>query len=189
MSSARSGEQKPPERNPSPLKGTNRVHSLYPVTYPQRWRQHRGGARSNVLLRSPIQHGQRNYMQVPPAEILTDAFGRRHTYLRISVTERCNLRCHYCMPAEGVELAPREHLLTFEEMERLARLFVALGVNKIRLTGGEPLVRKDIEVLAERLGHLPGLRTLALTTNGLLLARRLDALRAAGDPGSCRRWS
>ena len=112
--------------------------------------------------------------------MLTDTFGRRHTYLRISLTERCNLRCQYCMPAEGVDLKPRDELLTFEEIDRLAGLFVAAGVDKIRLTGGEPLVRKDVEQLIERLGALPGLRTLALTTNGLLLPKKLARLQAAG---------
>jgi len=110
---------------------------------------------------------------------LVDTFGRRHTYLRISLTERCNLRCVYCMPEEGVALSPRGDILTFEEIERLARLFVRLGVDKIRLTGGEPLVRKQVEDLALRLGHLPGLRTLALTTNGFLLKEKMDALIAA----------
>ena len=110
---------------------------------------------------------------------LTDRFGRRHTYLRLSLTERCNLRCRYCMPAEGVPLAPREHLLTTPELIRLARLFTDLGVDKIRLTGGEPLVRKDAEDVAEALGDL-GLRSLALTTNGLLLERKLDRLHRAG---------
>ena len=80
---------------------------------------------------------------------LTDRFGRRHSYLRLSLTERCNLRCQYCMPAEGVPLAPREHILTTPEVVRLAQLFVSLGVDKIRLTGGEPLVRKDAEDVAE----------------------------------------
>ncbi len=112
--------------------------------------------------------------------MLTDTFGRRHTYLRISLTERCNLRCRYCMPEEGVPLSPRDHLLTFEEIERLARLFVRHGVDKIRLTGGEPLVRQDVEVLVERLGRLDGLRTLAMTTNGLLLPKKLPRLKAAG---------
>ena len=115
-----------------------------------------------------------------PSDFLTDTFGRRHTYLRISLTERCNLRCQYCMPEEGVPLSPRDHLLTFEEIVRLARLFVRLGVDKIRLTGGEPLVRKDVEHLVEWLGQLPGLRTLALTTNGLLLPKKLARLQAAG---------
>jgi cyclic pyranopterin phosphate synthase len=116
----------------------------------------------------------------PAARALTDTFGRRHSYLRISLTERCNLRCQYCMPAEGIALSPRDHILTFEEIERLARLFVALGVDKIRLTGGEPLVRKDAEELAERLGSIEGLRTLSLTTNGLLLVQKLPALVRAG---------
>lgn len=112
--------------------------------------------------------------------VLTDTLGRRHTYLRISLTERCNLRCQYCMPEEGVSLSPRDHLLTFEEIERLARVFVGHGVDKIRLTGGEPLVRKDVEDLADCLGSIPGLRTLALTTNGLLLSKKLPRLHAAG---------
>ncbi|HEX7069379.1 MAG TPA: GTP 3',8-cyclase MoaA [Rhodothermales bacterium] len=116
----------------------------------------------------------------PAAPPLTDSFGRRHTYLRISLTERCNLRCQYCMPAEGIALSPRDHILTFEEIERLARLFVGLGVDKIRLTGGEPLVRKDVEELAERIGAIGGLRTLSLTTNGLLLVQKLPALIRAG---------
>ncbi|QXD13820.1 GTP 3',8-cyclase MoaA [Rhodocaloribacter litoris] len=113
-------------------------------------------------------------------DLLTDTFGRRHTYLRISLTERCNLRCRYCMPAGGVPLRPREEILTFEEIERLARLFVRAGVEKIRLTGGEPLVRTGMEALVEALGALPGLRTLALTTNGLLLPKKLPRLHAAG---------
>lgn len=112
--------------------------------------------------------------------LLTDTFGRRHTYLRISLTERCNLRCQYCMPEEGVPLKPKDEILTFEEIVRLARLFVAEGVDKLRLTGGEPLVRKDIEALAEQLGALPGLKMLALTTNGLLLPKKLPRLHAAG---------
>ncbi|MEM1041419.1 MAG: GTP 3',8-cyclase MoaA [Bacteroidota bacterium] len=114
------------------------------------------------------------------ARRLTDRFGRRHTYLRLSLTERCNLRCRYCMPAAGVPLTPRGHLLTTPEILRLARLFVGMGVEKVRLTGGEPLVRKDAEAVAEALGAMPGLRTLALTTNGLLLHRKLDRLYQAG---------
>ncbi|MBT8401786.1 MAG: GTP 3',8-cyclase MoaA [Rhodothermia bacterium] len=113
-------------------------------------------------------------------DILTDNFGRRHTYLRISLTERCNLRCTYCMPAEGVELSPREAILTFEEIERLATLFVEAGVRKIRLTGGEPLVRRDVEKLAERLAAIGPLESLAITTNGILLDRKGAALRDAG---------
>lgn len=113
---------------------------------------------------------------VPP---LADRFGRVHRTLRLGLTERCNLRCTYCMPAAGVPLTPTRQLLTSDEIERLATLFVGAGVEKLRLTGGEPLVRKDAVDVVARLGRL-GLRRLAMTTNGLLLEDRLDALRAAG---------
>ncbi|MBN8589647.1 MAG: GTP 3',8-cyclase MoaA [Rhodothermia bacterium] len=112
--------------------------------------------------------------------MLLDSFGRFHSYLRISVTERCNLRCVYCMPPEGVALSPKSHLLTFEEIERLARLFVRQGVRKIRLTGGEPLVRKNVVELVEKLAAIEGVDTLAMTTNGILLSRFLPALKKAG---------
>ena len=116
------------------------------------------------------------------AQGLFDRFGRSHTYLRISVIEKCNLRCRYCMPAEGVPLLPKDELLTFEEIERLAALFVRLGVTKIRVTGGEPLVRRGIDDLVARLGRLKrlGLQRLAMTSNALLLREHLSALRAAG---------
>jgi cyclic pyranopterin phosphate synthase len=111
----------------------------------------------------------------------TDAFGRVHTYLRVSLTERCNLRCVYCMPAAGVPLAPRPELLTADETLALVRLFVAAGVTKVRLTGGEPTVRSDLPALAAAIGALrPALRTLALTTNGLTLERLLPRLIDAG---------
>lgn len=104
--------------------------------------------------------------------------------LRISLTDRCNLRCTYCMPAEifGPDYAflPREHLLSFEEIERLARIFVSLGVTKLRLTGGEPLLRPGVVELVERLAAIPGVDDLALTTNAVLLPRHAEALRAAG---------
>lgn len=112
--------------------------------------------------------------------MLTDSFGRFHAYLRFSLTERCNLRCTYCMPPEGVELKPRAEILTFEEIERLSRLFVAEGVRKIRLTGGEPLVRRHVEELVDRLGAIEGLESLAVTTNGLLLEPLLPRLQAGG---------
>lgn len=112
--------------------------------------------------------------------MLTDTFGRRHNYLRISLTERCNLRCQYCMPEEGVPLQPQDQILTFEEIERIVRLFVSEGVDKIRLTGGEPLVRKDVESLITRLGQIEGLKTFAITTNGLLVPKKLDAMHKAG---------
>ena len=114
------------------------------------------------------------------ASPLTDSFGRHHTYLRISLTERCNLRCLYSMPEEGIELTPNANLLTAPEIERVARLFVAHGVNKIRLTGGEPTVRRDLEDVVERLAALDGLEQIAITTNGLTLHRRLEALKRAG---------
>ncbi|MFL5422968.1 MAG: GTP 3',8-cyclase MoaA [Myxococcales bacterium] len=113
---------------------------------------------------------------------LLDRFGRSHTYLRISVTERCNLRCKYCMPDEGVTLLPRDHLLSYEEIERLAALFVGLGVTKIRLTGGEPLVRRDIDDLVARIGRLKerGLRELAMTSNALLLRDHIPHFLRSG---------
>ncbi len=139
------------------------------------------------------------------AEGLIDRFGRSHTYLRISVTERCNLRCAYCMPEEGVPLLPKDTLLSFEEIERLAALFVRLGVRKVRLTGGEPLVRRDIDQLVARVGALKHtlpaavgpvaglagtvlgpqsdgrrLERLLMSTNGLRLQQYLAGFKAAG---------
>ena len=116
------------------------------------------------------------------AYALSDGFERRHTYLRISLVEHCNLRCRYCMPEDGLDWTPTDEILTSDEIIRLARLFVAEGVTKIRLTGGEPLLRKDVEDLVERIGALKshGLETLAITTNGLLLPKKFDRLQAAG---------
>jgi len=115
---------------------------------------------------------------------LVDRFGRPLRDLRISVTDRCNFRCRYCMPREvfGPDFAflPRSEILTFEEIERLARLFAAAGVRKLRLTGGEPLLRAELPVLIERLAAIPGIEDIALTTNGSLLASRAAALAAAG---------
>lgn len=119
----------------------------------------------------------------PPAPLL-DALGRPLRDLRISVTDRCNLRCTYCMPAEvfgpGYAFLPREDLLSFEEIERLARVFVGLGVQKLRITGGEPTLRRDLPELIERLRSIPGVQDLAMTTNGLLLPRFAPELRSAG---------
>jgi cyclic pyranopterin phosphate synthase len=112
--------------------------------------------------------------------MLADSFDRIHDYLRISVTERCNLRCSYCMPEHGVDLKPKETLLTYEEIARIASIFVKLGVRKIRLTGGEPLVRKNLEELCAMLSALPGLNELALSTNGLLLEEKLPQLWNSG---------
>jgi len=119
-------------------------------------------------------------MLKPFTDRLIDRFGRAHTHLRLSVTDRCNIRCFYCMPAENVVFRPREHLLTFEEIERFVRIAALLGINKLRLTGGEPLVRSDLHKLVERLANIPGIEDIALTTNGLLLADQAAALRAAG---------
>jgi molybdenum cofactor biosynthesis protein A len=111
---------------------------------------------------------------------LIDRFGRDHTYLRISVTERCNLRCTYCMPAHGIALKPRSELLTYDEIERLSEILVSLGVRKIRITGGEPLVRSGIEQLCAGLSVLKGIDTLAISTNGTLLEKKARSLREAG---------
>jgi cyclic pyranopterin phosphate synthase len=111
---------------------------------------------------------------------LVDGFGRRHTNLRISVTDRCNIRCFYCMPADGVVFRPREELLTFEEIEQFVRALAPLGVNKLRLTGGEPLVRAELPTLVRKLAAIEGVRDIALTTNGMLLDEHADALKAAG---------
>ena len=118
----------------------------------------------------------------PFPSFLTDNFSRMHTYLRISVTERCNLRCLYCMPEDGVPLSPPDHLLTTPEIVYLSSLFVSQGVNKIRLTGGEPTVRKDIVELMKQIGQLKsdGLKELCLTTNGISLHRKLDAMVESG---------
>uniref|UniRef100_A0A914WCQ5 Molybdenum cofactor biosynthesis protein 1 n=1 Tax=Plectus sambesii TaxID=2011161 RepID=A0A914WCQ5_9BILA len=113
-------------------------------------------------------------------DVLTDTFGRQHTYLRISLTERCNLRCTYCMPAEGVPLTPNEKILSSEEIVRLAGLFVRHGVDKIRLTGGEPTVRKDLVDIVGALARLPGVTDVGMTSNGVALSRKLDSLVAAG---------
>ncbi len=113
-----------------------------------------------------------------------DTLGRMLRDLRISVTDRCNFRCRYCMPKEifnrEYEFLAREQLLSFEEIARLARLFVDFGVTKVRLTGGEPLLRRGIEDLVEQLAAIPGIDDLTLTTNGSLLARKADALAGAG---------
>jgi len=121
----------------------------------------------------------------PFSAFLTDTFSRQHDYLRISITERCNLRCVYCMPEEGVPLSPPSHLLTSPEITHLSSLFVSQGVTKIRLTGGEPTIRRDILPLMHSIGDLRrnGLKELCLTTNGLTLHRKLDSMVEAGLTG------
>eukprot|EP00501_MAST-03F_sp_TOSAG23-6_P000039 GSMAST32.ASY1.ANO1.40.1 assembled CDS len=125
-------------------------------------------------------HVQDNVLDEAPGNILTDRFGRQHTYLRISLTEKCNLRCKYCMPKEGVVLSPKENMMTHDEIVRLARIFASQGVNKIRLTGGEPLLFRGIEKLVGDLKSIPGIKELGITTNGMLLKRKLPALITAG---------
>ena len=115
-------------------------------------------------------------MQTP----LIDTFGRVHDNLRISVTDRCNIRCFYCMPEEGVKFMRREQILSFEEIEHFVRVAAGLGVTKLRITGGEPLVRKDLPVLIRKLASIPGIRDMALTTNGVLLGEQAQALYEAG---------
>ena len=113
-------------------------------------------------------------------EQLVDSFGREIKSLRISVTDKCNFRCRYCMPAEGLEWLPRDEVLSFEEIQRLVRVMAAMGVDEIRLTGGEPLVRRELPVLVGMLAATPGVDDLSLTTNGVLLDRLAGPLVEAG---------
>jgi cyclic pyranopterin phosphate synthase len=111
---------------------------------------------------------------------LVDTYGRLHDNLRVSVTDRCNIRCFYCMPEHNVEFVKRSEILDFEEIERFVRIAVALGIVKLRVTGGEPLVRRDLPELIRRLAAIPGIRDLALTTNGVLLPDLAEPLYEAG---------
>lgn len=112
------------------------------------------------------------------ANILRDTFGREHAYLRISLVERCNLRCSYCMPEEGVPLSPKSHIMTYEEIYEIAKTFVKNGVTKIRLTGGEPLIRKEFPVILEKLASLPV--ELSITTNAVIIDKFIDVLKTNG---------
>ncbi len=111
---------------------------------------------------------------------MKDGFDREIDYLRISVTDKCNLRCRYCMPKQGVEVMPHEEVLTLEEIFRVVRIMESLGVKKVRFTGGEPLVRKNLVKLISDVSGLAGISDIALTTNGVLLGEQLDALKKAG---------
>ena len=111
---------------------------------------------------------------------LIDTFGRIHDSLRVSVTDRCNIRCFYFMPESDVKFQPREQLLSFEEIERFVSIAAKLGVRKLRLTGGEPLLRKNLPTLVKKLAAIDGIEDLALTTNGVLLAQQAGALYEAG---------
>jgi cyclic pyranopterin phosphate synthase len=111
---------------------------------------------------------------------LLDRFGRLHSNLRISVTDRCNIRCLYCMPDERVQFKPRREVLTFEEIERFVKVMVTLGIERLRITGGEPLVRDELPVLVRKLNGIAGIRDIAMTTNGMLLAECAEQLKEAG---------
>jgi GTP 3',8-cyclase len=117
---------------------------------------------------------------LPASDPLTDGHGRRISDLRVSVTDRCNFRCQYCMPADGLPWLERSEILSFEEIERVVGLLVGIGVEDVRLTGGEPLVRRDFPLLVSMLAGIEGLRDLSLTTNGYLLERDASALVDAG---------
>eukprot|EP01147_Barroeca_monosierra_P004658 gene4659-8604_t len=116
----------------------------------------------------------------PITPTLVDTFGRKHTYLRISLTERCNLRCQYCMPEEGVLLSPKEDLLTFDELVRLGRVFADHGVTKIRFTGGEPLLYSPLAELIGEFKRFSSIESIGVTTNAITLARKISALKEAG---------
>jgi cyclic pyranopterin phosphate synthase len=117
---------------------------------------------------------------IPGQEAIVDRFGRRFTYLRVSVTDLCNLRCVYCMPEEGMKWLPRDEILSFEEIVEVVKAAASVGVYKVRLTGGEPLVRSDIAVLTRMVAEVPGITDLALTTNGTRLAELAGPLSDAG---------
>jgi cyclic pyranopterin phosphate synthase len=111
---------------------------------------------------------------------LVDRFDRVHRNLRISITDRCNIRCFYCMPDENLQFLPRNEVLSFEEIVRFTRVAVGLGIDRVRLTGGEPLVRRGLSELVRQLREISGLRDIALTTNGILLAAHAQSLKDAG---------
>lgn len=111
---------------------------------------------------------------------MRDRKGREIDYLRISITDRCNLRCIYCMPKQGVPSCGHKEILTYEELERLCRIFAELGIKKIKITGGEPLVRKNCDVFVRKLYEIPGIESITMTTNGVLLSNNIDQLVKAG---------
>ncbi len=107
--------------------------------------------------------------------ILYDSFGRKHSYLRISLTELCNLRCTYCMPEEGIQLSPKSHIMTYDEVFEIASVFVKHGVTKIRLTGGEPLIRRDVHLILKKLAELPV--ELAITSHAVIIDRFINLFK------------
>lgn len=167
----------------APVRTASTAHRVSPAS--QRAGQVKANAQPSTQARTRI--ADRDRVAVSPA--LVDSFGRQHDYLRISLTEKCNLRCTYCMPAQGVPLLPDDNRLSAPEIERVARVFVQHGVRKIRLTGGEPTVRRDLVDIVQRLGRLAhprddshprGLDSLGITSNGIALKRKLPQLVDAG---------
>eukprot|EP00286_Rhodomonas_abbreviata_P016415 CAMPEP_0181331940 /NCGR_PEP_ID=MMETSP1101-20121128/24803_1 /TAXON_ID=46948 /ORGANISM="Rhodomonas abbreviata, Strain Caron Lab Isolate" /LENGTH=412 /DNA_ID=CAMNT_0023441501 /DNA_START=195 /DNA_END=1433 /DNA_ORIENTATION=- len=165
------------------------IHSTTALRDPSSLQQQtRDSGEGHVTVRvhqSQSEEGKRSKKKIEEARMLEDSFGRFHDYLRISLTEKCNLRCKYCMPEEGVSLSPKDTMLTTPEIVRIAGLFVAQGVTKIRLTGGEPTVRPDIVPLVSQISELrrQGLQSIGITTNGLTLSKQLPALIHAGLDG------
>src|SRR3984957_7421395 len=135
--------------------------------------------RRTAIATKEVDDMNRSPLQVASGPSLVDSFGRVHNNLRVSVTDRCNLRCTYCMPEEVVFM-DRAELLTFEEIAHFVRVAAPLGIDKVRLTGGEPLMRRDLDRLVRLLVVIPGVKDVGLTTNGLLLARQARALYDAG---------
>ena len=117
---------------------------------------------------------------MPSQDTLYDNHGRPVSYLRLAVTDRCNLRCFYCMPEEGIHYLPKKALLTYEEMERFVRITANMGIRKVRITGGEPFVRKDLTQFLGRLSETPGIEQINITTNGVLIAPHIPTLKAMG---------
>jgi len=135
--------------------------------------------------RPTVNNGEKNkqpvYKEAPPTSgLLVDSYGRRIKSMRISITDKCNFRCTYCMPAEGLPWLKKAEILSYEEIERVARVAVNLGIEQIRLTGGEPLVRRDVPELVRQLRQIEGLCSLSITTNGILLKQQARALAEAG---------
>ena len=133
-----------------------------------------------LLSHESIALGPRKDKPLVPETGLRDGFQRAINYMRISVTDRCNLRCIYCMPPEGVPWIPHNEILTFEEIERIVRATAMVGMRKLRITGGEPLVRKDVVHLVERLAAIPGIQDIAMTTNAILMPHLAEPLARAG---------
>ena len=119
---------------------------------------------------------------------MRDGNGRKIDYIRISVTDRCNLRCRYCMPEEGIDLMRHEDILTYQEILKIAETGARLGIRRVKVTGGEPLVRKGVSQLIRELNAIEGMEDVTLTTNGLLLGTWLRSLRRQGSPASMSAW-